>query len=418
MAPVRALEAVCDLLPFFAFAALFPACGVPGPVIAAVLLLTALSSLILGRSGHTAVRILCGLLPALGLLAAKTQTQVLFSVPALLVWFVLAVSGKSEICYEDYKYWFGIPAMLTPILLLVGLSRSIDGLPVSAVSVLCASAYLCCGVLVLRRKRLGAGAGAEARLMNVAEVAGAALSGMLACALLWKLLAASGKLLEALAFPFGLLMNALIHAFTWITWITGKWRPEEEAASLDPEPDPNIMEVLEKDPTLPTPQEDYAWAETLTHILAVLLILALFVFIVCLAYKAVKRLRTGGHAGDPDYEAAVQERSAPGKRGKRKQKRDARTNSERIREIYREYLSYIRQNGVSIGRQTTSAEALAASRRLADSEEAEELRTLYIRARYNDGELPSGEDVRRAGELWDAIREEYEAEKKRRAEEA
>ena len=413
----RVLEAVCDLLPFLAFAALFPSCGITGSIVAAELSLTALSALILGKPRPAAVRILCGLLPALGLLAAETQAQVLFTVPALLVWFVLSVSGKNEIFYEDYKYWFGIPAALMPILLLVSLSRRIDGLPVSTVSVLCASAYLVCGVLVLRRKRLGAGAGAGLRLMNVAEVAAAGLSGILACFLLWKLLVASRKLLEALALPFGLLISALIHLVSQIARLPIWRQPEEPEVPPEPTPVPELRGVPGSESALSAEPKDYAWAETLTYILLAFLVLALFVLIFRLTRRVVKKIRTGGYAGDPDYEAALRQGSVPGKGGNAKRKRNVRTNNERIREIYREYLSYIRRNGIRIDRQTTSEDALTASRRLADSEEAGELRALYIRARYDAGVPSSSEDVRRAGELWDVIREEYEEEKRRRARE-
>ena len=172
---ITALEAVCDLLPYFAVAALFKAYDAPGLLIGALLLLVFFASLLLQKTKAAAFRILCGLLPALSLLLAGQTAQLLFTLPALLLWFVIAVSGKCGIHYDDYKYWFGIPAVPTLLILLISVPR----LPETGLSVLCGAAYLALGVLVLRRKRMGAGASAGAKLLNLAELFCAALCGIL-----------------------------------------------------------------------------------------------------------------------------------------------------------------------------------------------------------------------------------------------
>jgi hypothetical protein len=122
----------------------------------------------------------------------------------------------------------------------------------------------------------------------------------------------------------------------------------------------------------------------------------------------VKELRIDGRSYDQHYEDAVMEKEAFGKKKRRKRRKEERTNNYKIREIYREYLAYIRKNGVSISGQATSEEILEASNRLVDSSEAAGLRALYIRARYNDEKQLSSEEVSQAKQLWNIIREEYE----------
>ena len=415
--PVHLFEAVCSLLPYFALAGCFQEYRDAGRIVLAILLLAALAALILERYKNTAVRILCGLLPALGLFAAETPEQILFTAPALILWLALSVSGKNVIYYQDYKYWFGIPAIAALVILFVNLPIAVDERPVSRLSILCASAYLACGILVLRRKRMGEGVGRVSRLMNIAEVTGALLCGMLACALLWELIVLSKGLMELLLFPLGLLMNAGIRLIIWITTPIFESQPKEEPPALEPEPQIGMKTADLKPETPKTEAVSYAWMEILERAVVVILILALFILILWLIRKAIRHLRAGGRADGSRYEDAVGGYSAFGRAERKKRKRKESAPSDQIREIYREYLCYIRLNGVRIARQTTSEDILAASKQLADSNEAAELRALYIRARYHDADPLSDEEARRAQALWDAIRVRFEAEKKYRYEE-
>ena len=406
MTLIHALEAVCDLLPYFALAAIFPSYAGAFLPVGAVLLLTALSSLLLQKQRNIPIRILCGLLPALGLLAACSSAEALFTVPALLIWFVIAVSGKNTVHYEDYKFWFGVPALLTLVLLLVSLSRSMSDLSVSGLSVLCAAAYPVCGVVVLRRKRMGPGVGAGARLMNVAELFGAALIGILACALLWGLLSVSGKILEILLLPLGMLIGAVPRLLAWLAQLFNRIPASEELQTTQPLTEPGSQVFVPEEAIESTEAQDYAWAETAGRVFVCVLLLALFVLIAVLAYKAVKKLRAGGSKENRQYAAASHEKSASGPKRKKKKKAAVESNRQKIRAIYREYLAYIRLNGVAVVRHTTSEEALSASKQLGESDAAGELRLLYIRARYNDTEPPGDEDVRRAKELWERFQKE------------
>ena len=411
MAIVNALEAICDLLPYFAVVSLFSAYSDAWAVIGVVLLLTALSSLITEKTNAVPVRIACGILPALALLAARSTAQILFTAPAALLWLVIVLSGKTKIHYEDYKYWFGFPALFALILLLVNLSRYLSDLPISPISVICSASYLFLGVCVLRRKRSGAGANLSSKLMNAAELIVSALFGVLALAAFLLALKVLWKLFEILFLPGGLILSAVGGL---LGWLAGIFNIEQNEEPTPPETDfesgPAVVDPAET--VADTVAKDYSSAETLQQIIAYVMIVAAIAAIVFLAYYAVKKLRAARYAKDPNYEVTLRERRIKAKSAKKKWRREP-TNNDMIRSIYREYLSYIRHSGVKIAMQTTSEEALNASKKLAESEEAEELRLLYIRARYDEKEEMSDEEVRSAKELWGVIRKEYEAEKMR-----
>jgi hypothetical protein len=408
---IHALEGVVTLLPYFAIATIFKPYMDSGYTVGAVLILVFFSSLLLEKSKNIFLRTICGLLPALGLLTLQNGTQLLFTIPALFIWFTLVALGKNEIYYEDYKYWFGIPAALVLLILLINLSKVISKLPASRLSIACASAYLFLGIIVLRRKRMGPGASAGARALNIAEIFAAALAGIMSCGLIWGLLILSRKLLEIIFLPFGILISAVVTVLTWFGDYVNSIQPVEESSASESasviEDKINEAQELFEDVT-PT---EYPWAETAAHIIVGVLVAVLLVLLLFLIYKLIRGIRGGNISKDLQYEDAQDERFYFGKSGKKKRRREKRTNNNKIREIYREYLSFMRMNGVKISAESTSEEILEASKSYLDSREADRLRELYIRARYNDAEQLSDEEVQLAKGLLEEIIAVYDEHK-------
>ena len=225
MMAVNALEAVCDLLLGFTFASLFGACSGSWLLIGAVLALGFLSALILQKSkGGLPARILCALLPALGLIFAKSLPEALPPAVVIAFFAVLIFSGKIGICYEDYKYWFGFPAVPAAVVFAI----CFGGWPLRPAATVCAAAYLFLGVLVLRYKRMGAGAGPRLRAAGFAELTGALVFAVLAGLLLYAVMKHSVKVLETLLMPVGYLISGLAFMFDWIVGMLGKMIPEDE----------------------------------------------------------------------------------------------------------------------------------------------------------------------------------------------
>ena len=404
---INAVKTICDFLFFFSFASLFIPCSESWLLLGLILSLAFLSSMILQKTGGgTAARILCGLLPALGLFAARSLGEVILMGIVLSFYLVLTVSGKNAIEYEDYKYWYGISAVPTIVVLAICLSKW----PIRPLSAVCAALYLFLGVLVLRRKRMGAGAGVKLRLMNLAELTGIAVLTVLACALLFAAVRYSGKVLEALLMPFGFLINAFVFLLDKFIGLFKPWLPDEPLIPEETQevtPKENLVnEIIQTDPR---DEAIFAPVERWIQILTIVLALVFLAFLLYRFYRIIQNARLEKTDGAAAFEER-NERALRFRRSRRRIKRPALpSNNEKIRMIYKEYLFYVKICGVEIVRQTTSEDVLKASDGLSAAGEAERLRELYIRARYHNSEEMSDAEADEAKALLASIREQIEA---------
>lgn len=408
MLVVNALKTVCDLLLCLTFAALIGPYSEAWLLMGVVLALGFLSTLILQKTDNSLLaRILCGLLPALDLFAAQSLAEVIITAIILAFYFALTLAGKNVIHYEDYQYWFGFPAVPVAVVLIITLSYW----PVRPASSVCAAAYLFLGILVLRRKRMGAGAGTKLRLLNVVELVGVVVFAVLACILLYAAITHSGKVLETLLLPLGFLITGVVYVVDWLLGLITHKPLKEPLYPEEPEPvEPEEYVPAESLPTVPEDVSVYTQVETVVLVLLAILAAVAVVYFAWKFYRKVRGIRSE-EAGDA--EAIEEGEGRPlgsGRRRRKRRKLSRPSNRERIRAIYRDYLAYIRTCGVEIGRQTTSAEILEAADKLPSSDEAERLRELYIRARYHDAEDMSEAEVEEAEALLTRIKEPPEAE--------
>ena len=401
---IHALEGVLDLLPYFAIVTIFRGFRNSWMVLGAVLGLVFISALVLEKYNNIIVKVICALLPCLGLFAASSMTEVYFTIPALLLWILVVSQDMNTIYYSDYKFWFGIPAMVMPVVLLVALTSHMSRLPASKLSILCASADLAVGIFVLRRKRMGAGVSLQAKFLNVAEMVVASLSGILACGIVWRIVVLSRKVIEMLLLPVGIAMNLIVSFLSWAFGVfmddDTKYEEAEKKLSIFNQ---KIAQV--KDDTL-TPKDTkfYASSDIVLQVVSIAIFLSFIAFVLLLLFRVIKYFRKDRYTGYSQYEDTYLEESTREKRKKRKRKKIELTNNHKVREIYREYMQYLWENGIIITWQNTSEEILTASQDLVDIEEARELRGLYIRARYNDVNILSDEEVLRAKEILESIK--------------
>lgn len=403
---VNALKTVCDLLLCFTFAALIESYSEAWLLTGTVLLLGFLSSLILQKTnGSAAAKVLCGLMPALSFLAVQSFAEAVITAVILAFFFVLTLAGANRIHYEEYKYWFAFPAVPVIIVFFVCLGKW----PIRPMAAVCAGLYLFLGILVLRRKRMGAGAGLKLRAANMAELAGIVVFAVLASLLLYLILSHSGRVLEVLLLPFGFLFNAMISLTKWLINLfmplfMKMVPPPEETVS--PTQDGGI--VSETLPTDPREELIYSGAEALIRVMAVILALAFLAYILYRLYKMIRSSRMEGSGDAAAVEEGREEAPRSRRHGIKRKKFGKTSNNEKIRTIYKDYLFYVRSRGVRIDRQTTSEDVLDAADRMTASGEAERLRELYIRARYHNSEEMSDEEVEEAKKLLAFIRERTE----------
>lgn len=400
---VNALKTVCDLLLCFSFAGLIASFKEAWPVIGAILALGFLSSLILQKKGGTLpAKLFCALLPALGLFAAKDPSQMVTAGVVLAFYFVLTLSGKNEIYYEDYKAWFGLPAVPALVVFVVCLTNW----PIRPAAAVCAGAYLFLGVLVLRRMRMGSGVQPKLRLMNLAELSGiVGLAGGVG-ALLYTALLHSRKILDVVLMPFALLIRGLIYLFELFgsaSFITN----HEDTPVPTPTPQPDWEYVPGQESAEPMQINDsgYARAEMLIRIVAIVLALLILAWLLYRFSRLLRRVRLAKVDTDEFEEGEREQQLSRRARRKKRRRLPAATNHEKIRKIYKEYLLLARSCGVEIYGRTTSEEVLTAFGGLAAPAESKRLRELYIRARYDGAGEISDAEVAQAEALLSAIRE-------------
>ena len=404
---VNALKTACDFLLFLSFAAVLAPYRNAWILIGIVTTLAFISSVMFQKTnGDMPFRIICGLFPAIGLLAAKDLSQVLITLPILVFYLTLTIDGRNEIHYEDYKYWFGIPAVPVMVLFAITLSEW----PVRPTSTLCAGLYLLFGVLVLRRKRIGSGAGKKLRIVNAVELTTVAAIGMLSGGLVYKSLPFGRKLFEVLLLPIAFLLHLPVYLVgLWGELVTRVQEeepiPQKEAESGIKSDFAQYQEILEETGT----DTGYKWADDIAKWLFIILILTIVIYLLYSFGKVFRGENAGRGTGDNVVEETFDKPKGLLRNRKKRGKKEALlTNNEKIRQIYKEYLFLVRTFGVKVVEQTTSEEVMAESVGLAAHDKGEELRALYIRARYRDADQLSDAEVETAKALLDDIREEIE----------
>lgn len=92
---------------------------------------------------------------------------------------------------------------------------------------------------------------------------------------------------------------------------------------------------------------------------------------------------------------------------KRRKKAAPLTNNEKIRQIYRDYLRFIRTYGIEVKKYTTSEDIMTKADAVADSMGAERLRELYILARYRDDRQLEDSEVEEAQAILEDVKERF-----------
>ncbi len=404
---VNALKTACDFLLFLSFAAILKPYSNAWVLIGIVTSLAFISSVMLQKTnGDMPLRIICGLFPAVGLLAADNLSQTLITIPVLVFYITLTIEGRTEIHYEDYKYWFGIPAVPVIVLFAITLSEW----PVRPTATVCAGLYLLFGVLVLRRKRIGNGAGKKLRVVNAVELTTIAAVGMLSGAFVYTALPYGKKFFEVLLLPIAFLFHLPVYLVGLLGELVTKVQEEEPIPQREGESGiksdfSQYQEVLKETGT----DTGYAWADEIAKWLLIILALVIAIYILYSFGKVFQGFLAGKDTDEKEIEeTSEQPRRLLRNRKKRGKKESLLTNNEKIRQYYKEYLFLVKNFGVTVAEQTTSEEVMTQSAGLAAYDQGEELRALYIRARYRDAEQLSDAEVTTAKALLDEIREEIE----------
>ncbi len=400
---INSLKTVCDFLLLISFAALIPSYGEARLLIALVLVLSFVSSLLVQSIPDIMpLRLLCALLPALGLLASKSLAVTVITAIIISFYVLIVVEEKIEMHYDDYKFWFAIPAV--PIIVLFVVTASYW--PIRSTSTVCAGLYLFLGVLVLRRKRIGSRATAGIKLINLAEMAGVFVFDAIACFIIHTIVMVVKDYLVLLMTPLAMIFHFPAYVISILTdklylWMRPSYYHQDEKTKANEEAwasssNPGAVPMFKG-------KTGDEWAYMIISVALVITLVVLVWWILYAFWKMLHSVDTET-AGKEAIEGGKQEPFRIRLNRRRKRKRGfASTNNEKVRMIYADYLFFMKACGVNIRRQSTSEEVLAESIEFVEPEKARELRELYLRARYNDADELSEEDVHKAQELYNYI---------------
>ena len=386
---ISALKLFCDACLYLAFLTLTPYFMDSYLLIAVVPVVSALAGLLADRERRMPVRIILGLLPLVSLTFVSDITQVYFLIPLYVFVAYSIISDQMNIAYDDYRYWFGIPAVVVLAMMFVIITSDTD----RPMALLFGALYLISGVITLRGKRLGSKADKASRRIDAFSVLAVVFSTATIICLIYGILINSEKLFETIMFPIGFIIKQLISLLVFL----GKFvvrKPDEIDNTPEQTADDIYNEIFSNDTDQVineiTDKNDL-WVVLLYRFILIVIAIAILVFFISVILKAARSL--SGKDEDGEYVKGNGEEEI--KRKKKEKTASDHSNRQKIRNIYREFLYHVKRNGIAVNKNTTSEDILDNSE-FGDDPNAIRLRELYIRARYQQDCFVSADEVNEA----------------------
>ena len=194
--------------------------------------------------------------------------------------------------------------------------------------------------------------------------------------------------------PIGFIIRQFIGIFVFMSKQIVR-KPEEQIIENEPTAEDIYNEIFSNDTEQmsgETANEGGMFFVLLQRFVLIVLAVAALVLFVYLMVRVFRNF-AGSKEDDVDYEKANGTETV--NRKKKEKAASDRSNRQQIRNIYREFLFFVRKNGVSVNKTTTSEDILDSSPYGEDAN-AIRLRELYIRARYQQDSFVSNAEVSEA----------------------
>lgn len=340
------------------------------------------------------LRCICGVLPLCCLFFATELWQgILLAVPAVYT-AVIIFLRKLEVEYYTYRHFFVRSIWLLAVGYLATnawlfLTQVIQDETIfldTSVMLRYGLTHVLCGVVLQRQLRLGVGAKAAGSKGQMAMLLGTAaiiVAGFFAAEpLLRKSLYAIFSYLGSLALAPVVLMAEL---YAWLIALIRSWDTgdrsfvkfiEQYTAQQNQIKD-QITHIIPKDEP---PEFNYMWFTLIP--LGIILVVALVLF----AYSFYKRRATSEEGAQiKRIENAPQKKKSP-----------VFSNRAKVRQLYRDFLQKEQSLGMRVKRSDTSESILHRIHRSTDQPSADQLRNIYLSARYDERDNVSRDQVEQA----------------------
>ena len=352
------------------------------------------------------LRLLLSLLPGVCFLFAEMHWLLAFPALAWLYFMLYVTLGRFGIAQYDYRFAFRWMLLLSAFVLAIQAINSMlfRGAPLSYDSLAYLALFVLLGVVALRCMQMGAPMDGRWHAANLLTVAAALFVAVSISLVLYQLYLRSVPLLVFLITP---LKRFLAWLFSLIRFRTAPDAPMSTPPLATPtivfnEQAPLLMDqeglhVEEPERTAFEHLADQAFS------IGAFILLAFLVFIVL--WIIVKLVLRGKALAEEAVDYEQTEDFTPERRRRKAKPETVHGKAQTVRKIYREYLDYLKGNGLQRSASDTSEEILSESKRISSaSASAEEaLRSIYLKARYS-AEAVTEEDVAAARASLNEIR--------------
>ncbi|MBQ9036476.1 MAG: hypothetical protein IJ115_03340 [Erysipelotrichaceae bacterium] len=387
---VSLFKTVCDILLYFTFISFLPAFDSAWLLLGVLLVTGSVAAFINDRLNNTVGKIISALLVLPGLFLVG-EGQLFFVVILVGYLFITMITGNNDISYQQYRYYFGLPAVVVLAALFVCITSSLE----NKLPLLFGSLYLLIGTIVLRRKRMGVKADGKAALYNGIEIISVVFVTAAVFGLLFVIISHSRGIFEIVTLPIGMVIRGLIAILVFLGRIVVKAQPDEKIDSNPQSADEIYNEIFNPEENVidNVDNTNVNIINLLQRIILIVLAIAIIVLVLYLLYKLVRNFIRNND--NEEYEDATGVEAV--KRKKKKKVREDLSNRQQIRKIYRDFLFSANRKGVPVEKQTTSEDILN-NELYVNNADAIKLREIYIKARYQTDSLVTEEDIRMARE--------------------
>ena len=352
------------------------------------------------------LRLLLSLLPGVCFLFVPLHWMLVFPCLAWVYFILFLCLGRFDVALYEYRHavrWM----LIISAFVLAGQavnSTLFNGAVISYASLGFLVAFILLVVVALRGMQMGAPMDARWHAANTLTVAVTLLVSVGVALLLYQLYIHSAPVLSFIFLPLRRFLQWLFGLF--------RFRALPEVAQSTPPLETQPI-IFTKDNFLNTERELFAPDKIETSSfhrlseqalnLGAFVILAFLLFIVL--WLIVKLVRRGREFAEEGVEYEQTEDFTPDRKRRNGRPETVHGPAQSVRKLYREYLDYLKENGLQRSVSDTSAEILAESERISETSAPDEeaLRRIYLKARYS-AETVTEEDVAAARRSLDAIR--------------
>ena len=359
----------------------------------AVLLLSGVSLALSHKFREKAwARILTSLIPIIAyVLCQKPIDYLVVSLPIVST-ILLGIFKRANLEYWNFLSVYKILCVIYFLFLLFAILTNLNYYNIIFYGII----GLVLGIFVSRELRIGVNTSTKEKVYNFVFVATVPIVLAVLFLAVFRPNITFGKAFEYMLVPFASIFYLFIKLFSLISNLVVQQEPEptQEIEKVIHEYEEDFFNYGEQpNKENPIVKTDYDYIFLIATIIIGLIVIGIAL------YKIIKAIKKESY-----YKTEYQEFNSESIFVE-SEKIDRRSNGFKNRKIYLKYLTFIETYGIFRQKQNTSLEILNRANEVITSNEQDELRQLYIKARYDSEDDISNEDVDKAKDLFKSIKE-------------